>query len=411
MQHLFKAGTSELISGVASALLFFCQAPYTRAAGADGLERGMQLAKQGKYKEAVLALQSASSTATSYYYQGYCYYQLHHESEAKQLFVAVAERFPSAPEAKLAVDFLKRLAPAYTVKSALPVKPSRGQAKTSDVSAPAQTLSSNAALSDSDVPSDMAKLPDEARIFFTTVSSGHMIVDASINGHPYKCMFDTGAPGLLFGKNTLRALGIPVPQGSATTAVSGWAGVSLPAWTMNLTIKLSNVERTLPATIQEDLDMPPLIGYAFIQGYQYEIDQKAKCLMLKKEQRSQQSLNSLYDVPCRVVGTKPVVSIEVNGKQVPAFIDTGASSTIMSPLTAAAFALEIPSDAPGVMAGGIGGASLYRAVNLNLRLGPVAHKDFQVLIGGNAGNAIGQDFLQGWRFTIDEKKGYLRFFH
>jgi predicted aspartyl protease len=238
-----------------------------------------------------------------------------------------------------------------------------------------------------------------------------MIVDANINGHPYKCMFDSGAPGLLFGKNQLREMGIPLPQGPATTTVSGWAGVALPAWIMNLTVKVGNVERTLPATIQDDLNLRPLIGYAFIKGFQYEIDQKAKCMLLKKEQDDKQSINSLYDVPCRVINTKPLIPVEVNNSKVPFFIDTGAAITIMNPMTAAAAHIDIPENAPVHMAGGIGGMSPYRAVNMDIRLGPIIKKDFQVLVGGNAGNAIGQDFLSGWRFTVDEQKGYMRFFH
>jgi hypothetical protein len=34
-----------------------------------------------------------------------------------------------------------------------------------------------------------------------------------------------------------------------------------------------------------------------------------------------------------------------------------------------------------------------------------------VLIGGAGMNALGQDFLQGYKFTIDEKQRLIRFFH
>lgn len=385
---------------------------------ADDLSKGMQLTKQGKYRDAVLLLQRAPDSATKYYYQGVCYYQLHHNTDAKQLFFAVTERYPNTVEARMAVNMLRKVDPGFVPMSS--PAPTRSMPEAS-ISKPAQqshmykvpeSSERAAAAVSPDAPSDLEKLPEQARIFYTPAPSGHMIVDASINGHPYKCMFDTGAPGLLFGKNTLRTMGIPVPQGPATTSVSGWAGVRLPAWEMNLTVKVGGLERTLSATVQEELNIPPLIGYSFVQGYQYEIDDKAKCMMLKKEGNNQQTLNNLYDVPCQVVGTKPIVAADINGRRASAFfIDTGAANTIINPATAAALGVEIPADAQVTYAGGVGGSSAYRIVPVDLRLGPVIRKEFQVLIGGHAGNAIGQDFLQGWRFTIDEKKGFVRFFH
>jgi len=412
-------GSAASRSLLASFVLFAMLLLALPAIGADatGLTKGMQLAKQGKYKEAVAALRAAPQGSTNLYYQGYCYYQLNHQSDAKMFFASVISNYPRSAEAKLAADFLSRIDPSYVKPAAAGAPPaatsSASQSRDTDAAPDAsKALASILQLENGEEPADLAKLPSDARIFFTTASSGHMIVDASINGHPYKCMFDTGAPGLLFGKNNLKAMGVIPPQGPPTTSVSGWAGVRLPAWKMNLTVKVGNVERTLPATVQEELDnIPPLIGYAFIKGYQYEIDQKAQCMTLKKEQGNQQSINNLYDVPCTVLGTKPIIAVEVNGKKTEAFIDTGASSTIMNAQTAEALRIEIPADAPTMMAGGIGGMSPYRGVTVSMRLGPIIRKEFQIMIGGHSGSCVGQDFLQGWRFTVDEKKGYMRFFH
>ncbi len=378
------------------------------APASQSLSKGMALAKQGKYQEAVTHLRQAEANASNFYYQAYCYYQLKHEQDAKKLFAYVVDKFPGTDEAKLALDFLKKLDPASIPET----RPTHSaEAKKQNIQRSRTKAASSMAESSADKPEDFDKLPREARIFFTPGSSGHMVVDAKINGHPIKCWFDTGAPGLLFGKNNLRDLGIPVPQGDPTTSVRGWAGVSLPAWEMNLTVKVGNVERTLPAAIQEELDLPPLIGYSFIEGFQYEIDQKAKCMMLRKEQASEQALNALYDLPCKIVGTKPIVPLEVNGRRIPVFIDTGADTTIINASEAASFKIEVPSDAPSFTGGGIGGSTVYRGVDLNLKLGPIIRKDFQVLIGGHAGSCVGQDFLKGWRFTVDEQKGLLRFFH
>ncbi|MBX9690258.1 MAG: aspartyl protease family protein [Candidatus Obscuribacterales bacterium] len=399
-------------------LVSFASALNSVRASNDNLAAADRLVKDEKYKDAVSLLRKSPQSARNFYYQGYCYYRLKHEPESKQLFQFVLSQYPQSPEAKLADEFLRRIDPHYDSA------PYKQTLLTQKASANSSALNQNARIIET--PELLAKppqnhdskelgdLPQEARIFFTpAVSTGHMMVDASVDGHPVKCMFDTGAPGILFGKNQLRQLGILPPQGPATTSVSGWAGVALPAWTMKLKVKVANLERILPATIQEDFDLPPLIGYSFIRGYQYEIDQKAKCMLLKKEQRDEksQSINSLYDLPCRILGTKAIVPVDINGRKTPFFIDTGAAITILNSRDAAALRIEIPSDAPVMMAGGVGGLSPYRAVNVDIRLGPIVRRDFQILIGGYAGNALGQDFMQGWRFSVDEKKSLLRFFH
>ncbi len=410
-----KKGRALLAASVLTVLSI--SAIVSVGAATDQLAKGMQLAKQGKYQEASVALRQAPQSSTNYYYQGYCYYQLHQVNYAKKLFSFVVTSYPRSAEAKLASDFLRRIDPEYSASSSTAATSSSPTASTTSGSENnSQQL--NTMLTKlreaAGGTADLSSLPDVARIYYTPASSGHMIVDAMVNGHPMKCMIDTGAPGLLFGKNNLRTMGIPVPSGPPTTTVSGWAGVALPAWNMPLTVKVGTVERTLNATIQEDFDMAPLIGYAFIKGYQYEIDARAKIMTLRKEGQTQganQDINNLYDVPCKIIRTKPVVPLEVSGRKITVFVDTGASSTIINSEDAAAAHIEIPSDANVLYLSGVGGASPYRAVNLDLKLGPIIRKDFQVLIGGHAGNAVGQDFLSGWRFTVDENKGFLRFFH
>jgi hypothetical protein len=60
---------------------------------------------------------------------------------------------------------------------------------------------------------------------------------------------------------------------------------------------------------------------------------------------------------------------------------------------------------------GVGGNVSMRVCYYDLRLGPITRKDFRVLVGGQAGNCIGQDFMEGWRFKVDRQKNLMRFFH
>ena len=102
----------------------------------------------------------------------------------------------------------------------------------------------------------------------------------------------------------------------------------------------------------------------------------------------------------------------VDGKQCSkVLIDTGASMTIISLDQASSMGLDIPDNAPVMMAGGVGGMIPFRRVGLDIRLGPIFKQDFPVMIGGNAGCAIGQDFMAGWRFTVDRDARMVKFFH
>jgi hypothetical protein len=92
-------------------------------------------------------------------------------------------------------------------------------------------------------------------------------------------------------------------------------------------------------------------------------------------------------------------------------VDTGASSTIISLPQATAAGIVIPASAPYMAIQGVGGDLEVRQVTVDLRLGPIVRNDFPVLVGGTHGSAIGQDFMSGWRFTVDRDRGLLRFFH
>jgi len=123
------------------------------------------------------------------------------------------------------------------------------------------------------------------------------------------------------------------------------------------------------------------------------------------------SINRAYEVPCRKEMTKDVVPLEVSGKTIWVFIDTGAASTIFDDKTFDSLGITMPADAPVVRGSGVGGQLSLRQVELDLRLGPINRLGFRVNVGGKAGSCVGQDFLEGWRFTVDHDRGVLRFFH
>lgn len=266
-----------------------------------------------------------------------------------------------------------------------------------------------------DYKREYAKLPDTSEIRFRPGDQGHMLVDAEINGHPMQCWFDTGA-NAFFGLNNLRQAGLPLPTGEPDTRTKGWSGNTVSAWTVTLPVTLGKMTRMIPALVSAEWDKPPLIGQEFLRDYQYSIDSAGGRVSLTKKvvQSAKKSApyHPLYDVYCDVNNDREYVTLLVNGQKCHGvLIDTGASITIISQPMADSLGIIIPKKAPYYKGSGVGGEFTMREVELDLKLGPVEKGAFPVRIGGNEGCAIGQDFMQGWRFSVDRERKLLRFFH
>ena len=264
---------------------------------------------------------------------------------------------------------------------------------------------------------DYDSLPDTAEIRFFPGDHGHMVVDAHINGKPTRCMFDTGA-NEFFSLDQLSRCGVTIPANKPPDgSAAGWAGKPIPVWKVTVPIKVGTITRTLEVRAAQEGVTMPLIGQGFIRDYQYSIDRSGgrmtlykKTSKLAKEQSTEK--HSLYDVACTVEGEREFVHLTINGRRVgPVLVDTGAANTIISKNLANSAGVEIPANAMSGTISGVGGELPVRQVFVDLQLGPVGKRDFPILVGGSGMSAIGQDFMSGWRFTVDRDKQLLRFFH
>lgn len=416
-------------------------------AGKAGVD-GIALFNKGKYVEAAAVLNAAlkanpkdPKAASYWYYLGCCYYQARQNSQAVEVFRYIRNAFPQGVEARLAGEMLSRLeASASPAPVAAAAAPSEAKSPASadedeqpedeDVRKAAQEVAELAMgkrqgnISESAVnalrkaatkanearPGDLGTLPDDGKFYFQRNQSGHMVVNAELNGRPITCMFDTGA-GAHFGKNQLTAAGVDFTKAKPCGYTYGWAGVPIPIWRLEMDVKLGNMTRKIPITIEDDMTLLPLLGQDFVRGFQYEIDDKGGVVNLHKSFASNQKQDSLYDVPCTRKGRDDVVDLTVNGRKTEAFIDTGAFATIIHPSIAQRLGIQVPDDAEIVYGSGVGGDTRMRAVYVDLRLGPIHKPEFRVLIGGHAGTCIGQDFMEGWRVKVDRERNLLRFFH
>lgn len=347
-------------------------------------------------------------TARATYFLALANMQSGRAARAKQLFEYITSSFPGSSEATLAQTALSRLSPTATKTPDTP--------KTIDAVKADKAESPDDPDAEADVKykEELAKLPNKVDIRFNRSDNGHMMVDAYLNGRPIKCWFDTGA-NEYFGANQLREIGLPPPSGDPDTYTRGWAGKQVPIWRRTMTLKVGTLERTLPISISETADLLPLIGQGFVKDYQYAVDSNAGRMVLTKKTDVQESakatLNSLYDIPCDVEDQREYVAITVNGKQCDGvLIDTGASSTILSAAAASRLGIDT-SNGRRTRIVGVGGDVAMVQVYADVRLGPITKLDFPILVGGAGGSAIGQDFMTGWRFTVDREAKLLKFFH
>lgn len=416
-----KASSTRLIRHSAIAVgILMVSAGQARAD--EALNKAIKLTNEGKYAESIAFLRQSSdkrTQATRLYYSGYCYHKLGDLANAHNVFTLLLRSYPNSREAQMAAAFLQQMSSRGTDdspnKSATSANGSKPQLAEISASRERESSPSQQTNDDSDdAPKDLANIPDTSKIYFSSGEQGHMFVDAYVNGRPLKCMFDTGATGFTLGFNHLRQCGLPIPTGNPEGINTGWAGKAVPIWYMDVNLKMGPITRKIRAKVQEEMSMEPLIGYAFMKGLKYEIDSKGKCMIVTKptaKGATGAQDNRLYDIPCRMINTKAVVPVRINNKVIPAIVDTGSNATIINAATAAQIGIEIPADAPTEYGGGIGGVTSFRIVEMDLRFGPISKQSFPVRIGGNSGNAIGQDFLAGWRFTIDQEKSMLRFYH
>ncbi|MCA9806124.1 MAG: retroviral-like aspartic protease family protein, partial [Cyanobacteria bacterium HKST-UBA02] len=389
------------------------------------VKSGIDLYNAGKYAKAASTLKEATREApkawqaAGYYYLACSYYQLGQNKYAVAYFKKVTGAFPNSPEAQNASTMLSRLGQPQSSAIIGDIKQKNVEAQARARAVPTTgTMRSPSGPKPklSKLDQELAGLPNENRIYFTPGSQGHMLVKAYLDNRPIECWFDTGASAH-FGKNNLAAAGIPLPRGESNGTIEGWAGKPVATWNQPMKLRLGNMERTVMVTIEENASLMPLVGQQFLRGYDYEIDHKGGFLtMRKKKQESSSSsftskVNNLYDIPCMTKGSREYVTVEINNRTIALLLDTGANSTILSYAEAKQLGLTVPDDAPEVSGTGIGGSVSYKIIYVTMHLGPVWKKGFPVQVGNVDSGAVGQDFLQGHRFTIDKERGLLRFFH
>lgn len=390
---------------------------HAQAAQSD-YELGVEQYKKGDFANAALSFDKALKTNQTdpsiWYYDALCYHQLKNWTLATSRYKTLAKYYPNTPAGKLAIAFLKKHDPSFVETVAAtsgaasaPLKKSNHSATSTSEKLPTDEASEE----EDELEKELANLPDKAHFYFKKGPSGHMEVDLLVNGHPVKAEFDTGASAFFYS-DSLSESGVDLNKSKQGQMARGWAGSLVSTKTMPAEVKLGSLTRKIDIKIANstgDLGHN-LIGQDFIKGYQYEIDDKGGRVDLKKIlELKAKDINPLYDIPLTVKGTKDYIPIQINGKQVNAFIDTGSFATILSAGQAKVLGLTFSGESQRLM--GVGGSVTMDKAYVDIQIGGLRQSNFPVLIGGSGGCAIGQDLMNGWRYKVDRKNKLLRFFH
>jgi predicted aspartyl protease len=242
-----------------------------------------------------------------------------------------------------------------------------------------------------------------------------ILVPATINGRgPHHLLIDTGngeAEPILF-RPPASALGLPLHGERDEPGVVRTLRV---ARTRLDHLDVGGIHRSaVEALVMDSLQLPPvtltpagILGYGFFRDYRLVIDYPAQTLHFAATHGANGS-----GIPFSLGSPKPYVIVEVSvndGPGRPFLLDTGASSTTVSPALAAELGLAVqPIDAVGI--GGTLEAGLARVRRLGAA--GVFEEDAEVAVidlfeavsraaGRTIEGVLGYPFLRNRRLEID----------
>jgi predicted aspartyl protease len=256
-----------------------------------------------------------------------------------------------------------------------------------------------------------------------------ILVPARINGFgPYPFVLDTGAGICLVAPGLARRAGVPVTKWQKAFAAGGPIELGLGRLD-SLELGEARVEGVEAAVTRELVRIGKAVrsavhggvGYPFLRHFRVSIDYRARVLSLAKPGETAPSRGDAGDVAFRIAGAdKPLVLVQarINGAAPVTFaLDTGASSTVISPELAERFGILRGASVAMMGGGGRVAASFGSLASLGVgaasrRFLDVAVADFlaplSTAIGEKVEGILGYNFLSGFRVTIDYPAGRLR---
>jgi predicted aspartyl protease len=239
-----------------------------------------------------------------------------------------------------------------------------------------------------------------------------VVLQATLQGRgPYACLVDTGANPSAVDLATARELGLPMGDRAAPADGVGSDDVLVTPTEMHVAAAGSETARV--AAVAFDLSalarglgqpLQCILGQSWLAARVVEIDYPRQRLRLAASAPAPGM--ACHTMPMRfwlADDLMPLVTMRVNGVDVPVSLDTGSSATVrLFPEGAALAGVADPRGAGDQAAatGARGRTAVRKAVARRLQLGPLALVDAPVTIGehnageppgaraGNAGNGL-----------------------
>lgn len=388
------------------------------ALAGEEFKQGVKLLGEKRFDEAAKVLKKAVSAepanSNALYYLAVCQHYQGKTADALVNYQLILKKFPGTDAAKRASQVVggMRLNPGTTDAQWYP-KPATASSGTN---AQNSVRTYGGGGSSSSVRSySSAGLPEQATIFFEK-GDAQLKVDVYINNRPLKMTFDTGATGIVVGKNQLQEMGIRLPEGEPTGQSGGSSNASLQSyWMMPADVKVGTILRqNFPIKVLAYNAAPPLLGQSFIQDFEYSIDRNAGAIRLKKKgSGGSGAARGGYAVPFSWEGPKMVVNVEVNGRSYPMYFDTGNSASAISMGMNDVKALNLSTeDGEAVTHSGVTGSGSGLRFKVNrVKLGPIEKYNCDVTANyGSLGRPlVGQDLYEGYEYTVDNDQRVIRF--
>jgi len=255
-----------------------------------------------------------------------------------------------------------------------------------------------------------------------------IVIAARFNGSaPIDCALDTGASHAMLLPEIGARLGVKVEEtreakgaGGATTVQIGRAeSVALgDAEARDVSILMSDDLRRIGAAIGHPLGGN--IGHSFLGRFRLTVDYERSVLTLCTPEEPPDPAPARAELPFTLAHpAKPLVMIpvEVEGRPFRFAVDTGASTTVISPEVARLS--EVAATAMPAMTGGGGAVAASSAVIASLAIGPVRLSRVRVTVaefleplgravGTKLDGIIGTNVLRRFKVTIDYPAAILR---
>lgn len=376
------------------------------AASAQGnaYDNAVGLYNKGQFQPASLGFEKlvkgGKADANTYYYLASTYQKLGKYDLAKKMFENTVAKYPNTPAGGYARQALINLSQPAVRTAAIATTNTTTAA--TGISAVNTTGGANG-----------ENLPAEDRIPIKTGHSGHILVQAQVNGRTLDAMFDTGAESCAMSVAQWCALGLPKPNRDPDSGIAGVGGVE-PAWTVEAPMSLGKFKRNTKWLISEGFGTTPLIGQTFFKDLQVNLERRSGYVHLVRAGSARRDVPyNTMDVPFEKAGNNMLVTVKINGDPIQMYFDTGADGVAMSMMHFHLLGLKFDDQTMVGTSHGAGGSSVtYMTKVHSIELGDIRKYNFPIAVLENflPHPLLGQSFFGDRRYVIDNEAKMIRFF-